>query len=634
MTTSNQSLSADARSDSATSQWKLAFASIGVIFGDIGTSPLYAMREALNAVVADPAVNLREAVLGIASLFIWVLILIVTIKYVILLMRADNKGEGGILSLVVLVEHVLKHRGGIVLWIGVIGAAFFFGDAMLTPAISVVSAVEGMSVINSSFAPFVVPISIAVLVALFLFQYHGTAGVASLFAPVTMVWFIALAIMGVAHIADHVEILLAINPTYGIRLLVAEPRLALFILGGVFLAITGGEALYADLGHFGRRPIHLAWHLIVLPALLLNYLGQGAFIYTTPEAISNPFYLMAPSWGLVPLVILATLTTIIASQAVITGAFSMAQQAIAIGLIPRMNITHTSESESGQIYVPQINWMLLIGVTLLVLIFESSSNLAGAYGIAVNVTMLMTAVLAVIFFLKTRTLPLYLVMPLLALIIFVECAFLISNSLKIANGGYMPILIAAVIFVTMRTWVRGRQLIAERLRRESVELKGLLETLERRPPTRVAGTAVFLQTDPVYAPSALMHNLKHNRVLHDILVFITIETTDEPRVYSSDRVTVEKLPLGAFVVEARFGYMEQPDVPSALRRCEPYGLAIDPQQASYFMGRRAILTSRRAAMPLWQQRFFIMLANQSARAAGFFRIPPQRVVELGMQISV
>ena len=634
MTTSNQSISADGRPASVTSLWKLAFASIGVIFGDIGTSPLYAMREALSAVVADPAANLREAVLGVASLFVWALILIVTIKYVILLMRADNNGEGGILSLVVLVESVLKHKGGVVLWIGIIGAAFFFGDAMLTPAISVVSAIEGLSVINSSFEPFVVPLSVAVLLALFLFQYHGTAGIASLFAPVTMVWLIVLALMGVAHIADHVEILLAINPIYGLRVLAAEPRLALFILGGVFLAITGSEALYADLGHFGRKPIHLAWHLIVLPALLLNYLGQGAFIYKTPEAISNPFYLMAPSWGLIPLIILATMTTIIASQAVITGAYSMAQQAIAIGLMPRMNITHTSESESGQIYVPQINWMLLVGVVLLVLIFQSSSSLAAAYGIAVNITMLMTALLAVIFFWKTRSLPMYLVMPLLALIIIVECAFLISNSLKIAHGGYMPILIAAVIVVTMWTWLRGRLLLAERLRKESVELKGLLNSLERRPPTRVAGTAIFLQTDPVYAPSALMHNLKHNRVLHDILVFITIETTDEPRVYSSDRVRVEKLPLGAFLVEARFGYMEQPDVPAALRRCEPYGLTIDPLQASYFMGRRAIRTSRRSAMPLWQQRFFIMLANQSARAIEFFRIPPQRVVELGMQISV
>jgi KUP system potassium uptake protein len=628
------SLAEDVQPNSARPTLKLAFASIGVIFGDIGTSPLYAMREALSYVVADPAANLRESVLGVASLFIWALLLIVTVKYVTLLLRADNKGEGGILSLVVLVEGLLKRKGGFVLGVGIVGAAFFFGDAMITPAISVVSAIEGLSVISSTFEPFIVPISVAVLVALFLFQYHGTAGVASLFAPVTMIWLIVLSVMGVVHIADHPEILLAFNPIYGVRVLAAQPHIALFILGGVFLAITGSEALYTDLGHFGRKPIQLAWHFVVLPALLLNYLGQGAFIYTTPSAIDNPFYLMAPSWGLVPLVILATLTTIIASQATISGTYSMAQQAIALGLMPRMNITHTSESESGQIYVPQINWLLLFGVVMLVLIFRSSSSLAAAYGIAVNITMQTATVLAIIFFWKARSLPVSIVMPLFAMIFAVESAFLVSNSLKLFHGGYMPILIGAVVIVITLTWWRGRQLLADRLRKDSVELVGLLESLERHPPTRVAGTAIFLQTDPIYAPSALMHNLKHNRVLHDILVFISIETTDEPRVDRNDRVTVKRLPLGAFLVEARFGYMEQPDVPAALRLCEPYGLAIDPMQASYFLGRRAIRTSARSAMPLWQQRLFIMLANQSARAIEFFRIPPQRVVELGMQMSI
>lgn len=627
-------LAEDARPDSARATVKMAFATIGVVFGDIGTSPLYAMREALSHVVDDPASNLRDSVLGVASLLIWALILIVTIKYIILLMRADNKGEGGILSLVVLVETVLRRKGGFVLGVGIVGAAFFFGDAMLTPAISVVSAVEGLSVINSNLEPFVVPLALVVLVTLFLFQYHGTAGVASLFAPVTAIWFVVIGIMGAVHIADDPEIFFAFNPLYGIRMLLDEPRLALLILGGVFLAVTGGEALYADMGHFGKKPIRIAWLSVVLPGLLLNYLGQGAFVHATPAAVTNPFYLMAPSWALIPLVVLATLVTVIASQAVITGAFSMAQQAIALGLLPRMNITHTSESESGQIYISQMNWLLLIGVLLLVVVFRSSSNLASAYGIAVNVSMLIDTTLATIFFWKARSLPAYLVVPLLGLIFIVEAGFFASNSLKLAHGGYMPVLIGAVLIVTMMTWLRGRQLLADRLRKDSVELEGLLETLERHPPTRVAGTAVFLQTDPIYAPSALMHNLKHNRVLHDILVFITIETMDEPRVDRNDRVTVKKLPLGAFLVEARFGYMEQPDVPAALRLCEPYGLAIDPMQASYFLGRRAIRTSARSAMPFWQQRLFIMLANQSARAIEFFRIPPQRVVELGMQMSV
>jgi len=634
MTTSERSLSDAGAPQSLPATLKLAFATVGVVFGDIGTSPLYAMREALGHVTSDPAADLRASVLGVVSLLIWALILIVTIKYVILLMRADNKGEGGILSLVVLVETVLKRKGGFVLGVGIVGAAFFFGDAMITPAISVVSAVEGLSVINPMFEPFVVPITLAVLLTLFLFQHHGTAGIASFFAPVTALWFAVIGIMGAVHIADDLAIFHAFNPIYGIRMLLDEPDLALLILGGVFLAVTGGEALYADMGHFGKKPIRLAWLSIVLPGLLLNYLGQGAFVHANPEAVSNPFYLMAPSWALIPLVVLATMVTVIASQAVITGAFSIAQQAIALGLLPRMNITHTSESESGQIYISQMNWLLLIGVVLLVIVFRSSSNLASAYGIAVNISMLIDTTLAVIFFWKARNLPVFLVVPLLGLIFVIESTFFFSNALKLAHGGYMPVIIGGLIIVTMMTWLRGRQLLADRLRKDSVELVGLLESLERHPPTRVAGTAVFLQTDPVYAPSALMHNLKHNRVLHDILVFITIETMDEPRVDRNDRVTVKRLPLGAFLVEARFGYMEQPDVPAALRLCEPYGLAIDPMQASYFLGRRAIRPSASSAMPFWQQRLFIMLANQSARAIEFFRIPPQRVVELGMQMSI
>jgi KUP system potassium uptake protein len=628
------SLADDVQPASARATLRMAFATIGVVFGDIGTSPLYAMREALGHVVGDPSSNLRDSVLGVASLLIWALILIVTIKYIILLMRADNQGEGGILSLVVLVETVLKRKGGFVLGVGIVGAAFFFGDAMITPAISVVSAVEGLSVINPSLEPFVVPLALVVLLTLFLFQYHGTAGVASLFAPVTAIWFVVIGVMGIVHIADDLEIFYAFNPIYGIRMLLDEPRLALLILGGVFLAVTGGEALYADMGHFGKKPIRIAWLAIVLPGLILNYLGQGAFVHANPSAVVNPFYLMAPSWALIPLVGLATVVTVIASQAVITGAFSIAQQAIALGLLPRMNITHTSESESGQIYIPQMNWLILAGVILLVIVFRSSSHLASAYGIAVNVSMLIDTTLACIFFWNSRNLAPYIVIPVLSLVFFVELGFFASNSLKLAHGGYMPVLIGALLIVTMMTWLRGRQLLADRLRKESVELVGLLETLERHPPTRVAGTAVFLQTDPVFAPSALMHNLKHNRVLHDILVFITIETMDDPRVDRHDRVTVKKLPLGAFLVEARFGYMEQPDVPAALRLCEPYGLAIDPMQASYFLGRRAIRTSARSKMPFWQQRLFIVLANQSARAIEFFRIPPQRVVELGMLMSV
>ncbi len=619
--------------DASSVRLKLAFASLGVVFGDIGTSPLYAMREALRPVV-EAGGDLRLAVLGVVSLLLWALILIVTLKYVILLMRADNRGEGGILSLVVLVETLFRRKGGLFLFLGIIGAAFFFGDAMITPAISVLSAVEGLKVIDPRFEAFVVPLTLMVLITLFTMQYRGTAKVAAIFAPVTAFWFLCLALLGLSHIGDDLDVLNAINPSYGIGMLVERPALALLVFGGVFLSVTGGEALYADMGHFGKQPIRIAWLAVVLPALVLNYLGQGAFIIAHPQAVENPFYLMAPTWGLIPLVVLATLVTVIASQAVITGAFSIAQQAMSLGLLPRMNITHTSETEQGQIYIGQINWLVLIGVVLLVVVFRSSSNLASAYGIAVNTSMVIDTILAVFFFWKARVYPIWLIIPVLALIFCIEANFFAANALKLVHGGYMPVLIGSTIILLMITWMRGREALAKKLRKESIELEGLLQSLEKRQPTRVAGAAVFMQTDPIYAPSALMHNLKHNRVLHDILVFITLETTDEPRHDPESRVTVKQMPLGAWLVEARFGYMEQPDVPAALRACEAHGLSIDPRQASYFLGRRVIRMSARSSMPFWQQRIFIMLANQSARAIEFFRIPPDRVVELGMQMSV
>ena len=611
---------------------KMAFATLGVVYGDIGTSPLYAMREALHPVVQAGG-NIRLAVLGVVSLLIWSLLIVVTLKYVIMLMRADNRGEGGILSLVVLVETLLKKKGGFVLALGIIGAAFFFGDAMITPAMTVLGAVEGLSVINPDFSGFVVPITLAILVTLFTFQYKGTAGVAAIFAPLTMLWFVVIAIMGVSHIFDDTDIFLAFNPSYGLGMLMDKPGLALMVFGGVFLVCTGGEALYADMGHFGKNPIRMAWTAVVLPALLLNYLGQGAFVISHPEAVENPFFLMAPAWGLIPLVILATVVAVIASQAVITGAFSIAQQAMSLGLLPRMSITHTSETEQGQIYVGQINWLIFFGVVLLVLVFKSSSNLASAYGVAVNTSMIVDSILALIFFWQSRNLPRWFAIPALIFVLAVELMFGAANALKIAHGGYMPVLIGATIILLMLTWQKGRRLLAAKITRESIELEGLLESLERRTPARVAGAAVFMQTAAKYAPSALMHNLKHNRVLHDTLIFVTVETTEEPR-HEGDRVTARQAALGAWIVQARFGYMEQPDVPAALRACKDHGLEVDPRQASYFLGRRSIRISPRAAMPFWQQRIFIMLTNQSARAIEFFRIPPDRVVELGMQMSI
>ncbi|MBG1231177.1 potassium transporter Kup [Aestuariivirga litoralis] len=611
---------------------KLAFASLGVVFGDIGTSPLYAMREALHHVIAAGG-DLRSSVLGVVSLLLWALFIVVTLKYVVMLMRADNRGEGGILSLVVLVQTTLKKKSGLILALGIVGAAFFFGDAMITPAMSVLSAIEGLRIINPAFDPFVVPITLGVLFTLFLFQYKGTSGVAAIFAPVTMIWFILLAVIGLSHIADDFEIFSALNPLHGVAMLIAHPGLALLVFGGVFLAVTGGEALYADMGHFGRKPIRMAWTCVVLPSLICNYLGQGAFVISHPEAAHNPFFLMIPQWGLVPLVILATMVTVIASQAVITGAFSIAQQAIALGIFPRMYITHTSESESGQIYIGQINWMIMVGVIFLVLVFKTSDNLASAYGLAVNTSMLVDTALGIVFFWQTRSWPRSVAIPALVFIFVVEATFYAANLLKIPHGGYMPVLIGGVAVVLMMTWLRGVSLLSNKLRKESIELDSLLESLERRPPARVAGAAVFLQTDNKYAPSALMHNLKHNRVLHDKLIFIAVKTASQPRWYE-DRVSVRNGPMGAWIVEATFGYMEQPDVPAALRACAAHGLEVDPRQASYFLGRRVIRPSARSAMPFWQQRLFIMLANQSARAIEFFRLPPDRVVELGMQLSV
>jgi KUP system potassium uptake protein len=431
-----------------TANLKLAFATLGVVFGDIGTSPLYAMREALHPVVQAGG-DLRLAVLGVVSLLIWALLIVVTLKYVIMLMRADNRGEGGILSLVVLVETLFKRKGGLPLALGIIGAAFFFGDAMITPAMTVLSAVEGLKLIHPGFEPYVLPLCITILVSLFTFQYKGTAGVSSLFAPVIFVWFVILAILGLIHITDDYGIFGAFNPYFAIRMLVEQPGLALLVFGGVFLVVTGGEALYADMGHFGKNPIRMGWLAVVMPGLILNYLGQGAFIISHPEAVADPFFLMIPDWGLIPIVVLATLVSVIASQAVITGAFSIAQQAMSLGLLPRMSITHTSEEEQGQIYVGQINWMILFGVLLLVLVFKSSSNLASAYGVAVNTSMIVDSILALIFFWRANILARWWAIPALVFILGVETVFFAANALKIPNGGYMPILMGATIILLM-----------------------------------------------------------------------------------------------------------------------------------------------------------------------------------------
>ena len=626
-------LDARGRPTSRDAKLRLAFASLGVVFGDIGTSPIYALREALAHTAQGEAVA-RADVLGVVSLLLWALFIVVTFKYVFLLMKADNRGEGGILSLVTLVEQALGNRRGIVLLFGIIGAAFFFGDAMITPAISVLSAVEGLKVINPAFGHYVVPLTLIVLATLFAVQFHGTAGVAQFFAPVTTLWFIVLAVIGIVHIFQDPEILFAFNPANALFIIGKHPGLSLIIMGGVFLAVTGCEALYADMGHFGKSPIRLAWFSLVLPALALTYLGQGAMIYAAPSTIENPFFLMAPEWGLIPLVLLATMVTVIASQSVITGAFSVAQQAIHLGLLPRMNISHTSETEAGQVYISQINWLLFIAVIVLVLLFRSSSNLASAYGIAVNTAMIIDTLLAYLFFRRVLRWPLPAAAGAMGLILAIEVTFLVANGYKIVSGGYVPVIMGIALIMLMLTWLKGRRALADKLRRDSVELKGLLESLERKSPQRVAGTGVFLVTDSNFAPSALLHNLKHNRVLHETLIFVHVTTAIQPRIPNDEKLEVSRLPLGAWLVNVSFGYMEEPNIPAALRLCRPYGLDVDPRQASYFLGRRAIRTSPRSSLPFWQQRLFIMLANQSARATDFYRIPPERVVELGMQLSV
>jgi KUP system potassium uptake protein len=626
-------LDARGRPTSRDAKLRLAFASLGVVFGDIGTSPIYALREALAHTAQGEAVA-RADVLGVVSLLLWALFIVVTFKYVFLLMKADNRGEGGILSLVTLVEQALGNRRGIVLLFGIIGAAFFFGDAMITPAISVLSAVEGLKVINPAFGHYVVPLTLIVLATLFAVQFHGTAGVAQFFAPVTTLWFIVLAVIGIVHIFQDPEILFAFNPANALFIIGEHPGLSLIIMGGVFLAVTGCEALYADMGHFGKSPIRLAWFSLVLPALALTYLGQGAMIYAAPSTIENPFFLMAPEWGLIPLVLLATMVTVIASQSVITGAFSVAQQAIHLGLLPRMNISHTSETEAGQVYISQINWLLFIAVIVLVLLFRSSSNLASAYGIAVNTAMIIDTLLAYLFFRRVLRWPLPAAAGAMGLILAIEVTFLVANGYKIVSGGYVPVIMGIALIMLMLTWLKGRRALADKLRRDSVELKGLLESLERKSPQRVAGTGVFLVTDSNFAPSALLHNLKHNRVLHETLIFVHVTTAIQPRIPNDEKLEVSRLPLGAWLVNVSFGYMEEPNIPAALRLCRPYGLDVDPRQASYFLGRRAIRTSPRSSLPFWQQRLFIMLANQSARATDFYRIPPERVVELGMQLSV
>ncbi|WNJ90979.1 potassium transporter Kup [Bosea sp. 685] len=622
----------------------LALGALGVVYGDIGTSPLYALREtvlaataahgALTNAAADTPVP-RDIVIGVLSLILWSLVIVVTLKYVLLLMRADNNGEGGILTLVALAQRGLgRMRGGFVLFLGMAGAALFYGDAVITPAISVLSAVEGIKLVTPVLDDYVIWIASIILIGLFMVQSGGTEKVANFFGPVMLVWFAALAGLGIYHIADELTVLASVNPYYGLRFFVDHPTVSLAVLGSVCLAVTGAEALYADMGHFGRGPIQSAWIWLVFPSLWLNYLGQGALILSDPSAIDNPFYKLAPDFLILPLVILATVATIIASQAVITGAFSLTRQAIQLGLLPRLEIRHTSEHTSGQIYIPRINWLLLVVVLLLVWAFKTSSNLSHAYGIAVFGTMVVSSLLAFIVIRRNWGWSLIATLALIVPFLVIDIAFFAANLLKLFSGGYMPVLLAIVLVVMMWTWVRGTKILFDKTRKTDVPLLELVGMLSKSPPVRVKGMAVFLTSDPETAPASLLHNLKHNKVLHERNVILTVRSADTPRVAEEERVRLSRITDDFWRVEMVYGYMESPNIPKGLAVLRKQGFKFDIMSTSFFLSRRSIKASPQSGMPIWQDKLFISLTKSATDATSFFQIPTGRVVEVGTQVSV
>ncbi len=611
----------------------LALGSVGVVYGDIGTSPLYAFREAAMAASEGHGVT-RATVLGVLSLILWALIVTVTLKYVLILLRADNNGEGGTLSLTALASRALGRRTAYILVIGVIGASMFLGDSVITPAISVLSAVEGLKLASPAFGDYVAPLTVIILIALFAAQSRGTARVAAMFGPIMIVWFVSIAIAGAMHIFDDPHVLAAINPLYGVEFLVQHGTIGLVTLGAVFLCVTGGEALYADLGHFGRKPIQTAWLCLVLPALLINYFGQGAKVLADPAAIENPFYRLVPDALLLPMVVLATAATVIASQAVITGAYSLVHQAIQLGLLPRLAILHTSASHVGQIYIPRVTIALLVGVLLLVGLFRTSSALASAYGIAVATTMVVDGLLAFFVIWKLWQWPLWRASLLIAPFVLVDTVFFSANFMKLFEGAWAPILFGSSMVMLILTWRRGSSLLISKTRRTEVPLETLLRSIEKKPPYVVPGTAVFLTSDPEFAPTALLHNLKHNKVLHEKNVVLTVITADTPRVPEEERVQITLLSKYFSRVALKFGYMEQPNVPKALVIARKHGWQFDIMSTSFFLSRRALKPSASSGMPSWQDHLFIMLARSASDATDFFQIPTGRVVEVGTQVTV
>jgi KUP system potassium uptake protein len=613
--------------------WWLTLGSLGVVYGDIGTSPLYALRESLLHAGDAPT---RIEVIGIVSLLIWALILVVTLKYVALLLRADNHGEGGTLSLVTLAQSTMKSPSNLVLALGIVGAALFYGDAILTPAMSVLSAVEGLEYTTDIDESWIVPIVMGILIVLYSVQSYGTAKVSTFFGPIMLVWFATLAVLGVIHINDAPEILHALNPLNALGFMTGHGILGFTVLGSVFLAVTGAEALYADMGHFGRTAIRRAWLFFVLPGLVVNYLGQGALALSHPDTVGNLFFSTAPEWGRLPLVLLATAATVIAAQAVITGAYSLTHQATQLGILPRLAVLHTSEKERGQIYMPKVNWLMLAGALFLVVIFETSSNLAAAYGIAVVGTMIVSTMLAVPVIARLWgwgwPAAILLALPFFLL----DSAFLTANLLKLADGGWIPLVLGLLIVIGMWTWVRGTRIVAEKVRRDSVPLSNVVTSMAKsKSIVRVPGTAVFMTSDTEVAPAAMMHNLKHNKVLHEQNVLLTVITEPRPYVPRENRSSYEKISDDFSRVVLRYGYMESPHIPRALDRCKQEGLSFEIMSTSFFIGRRTFkISADGGAMPNWQDRLFILLTRQADDVITYFRIPAGRVIELGSQITL
>jgi KUP system potassium uptake protein len=611
----------------------VALAALGVVYGDIGTSPLYAMKEVF---AGNHPIPLNEGnVLGSLSAFFWALIIVVSVKYVSIIMRADNRGEGGIMALIALSLQDAKgnpRRMKIITIIGILGAAMFYGDGMVTPAISVLSAVEGIEIVTPALKSFVIPITLVVLFFLFFVQKRGTATVGTFFGPVMMLWFATLACLGVYNIIENPRVLLAMNPLYAVEFMFSNKAMALVAMGNVVLAVTGAEALYADMGHFGRRPIQLAWYGFVLPSLVLNYFGQGARILVEPEAAQNPFYLSAPEWALIPLVGLATVATVIASQAVISGAFSISRQAMQLGFMPRMEVQHTSEKEQGQIYLPAVNWGLLLAVIILVLGFKSSNNLAAAYGIAVTGDMVITSLLATVVVAKVWGWGWNRAIAMFTAFLSVELVFLAANILKIPDGGWFPLVAGAAVFVLMTTWKRGRQLLNERLQGEEIRLDSFIDALLMGLPTRVPGTAVFMNANPDGVPHALLHNLMHNKVLHERIILVSVQVFDVPYVPEIDRVEVHKLKGDFYRVIVQYGFKDEPDIPAALALCAEAGLATELLDTSFFLGRETLIPRFGSEMSIWRTKIFIAMFRNAGSATAFFKIPSNRVVELGTQI--